>query len=167
MRKPVSLTRAAEILGVSRGTLADWIARGCPFVSRADKARGVEWQLDTAAVFKWRVDGCVKDAVASYQTEDGGTSKEEADRRRAVALAIVAEVEADQAQKSVVYVEDVGRIVEQEYSLVRQALLGMSSKTAYQCVGKDLAATKLVLDRAVDEVLSHLSASADIARKAA
>ena len=167
MSKAVSLSIAAATLGLSRNTLSGWIAKGCPVVSNADRTQGVEWKLDIAAIHKWRVEFAVKEAVAGYQTEGGGVSKDEADRRRAVAMAIVAEIEADVAQKSVVAVEDVGRIVEQEYSIVRSAILGMPSKLADRCVGKDRAGIKIVLDQGADEVLSHLSESADMAKKAA
>ena len=167
MSKPVSLKVAAATLGLSRNTLSSWIAKGCPVVSKADRDQGVEWRLDIAVIHKWRVEAAVKEAVAGYQTEGGGVSKEEADRRRAVALAIVAEVEADVAQKSVVYVGDVGRIVEQEYHIVRSAVLSMPSKLADRCVGKDRAGIKIVLDQGADEVLAHLSDPDEIARKAA
>lgn len=168
MSKALSLTATAATLGVSRNTVAGWIAKGCPVLSGADRDRGVEWRLDVGQVHAWRVDTAVREAVAGYQTVDGDKiTKDEADRRRAVAMAIVAEVEADQALGAVVYVDDVGRIVEQEYGVVRQAVLNMTSRTADRCVGKDRVAIKLVLDQAADELLSHLSNPDEMATKAA
>ena len=167
MSKPVSLKVAAATLGLSRNTLSSWIAKGCPVVSQADRDQGVEWRLDVAAIHKWRVEFAVKEAVAGYQTEGGGVSKEEADRRRAVAMAIVAEIEADLAQKSVVYVENVGRLVEGEYSVVRAAVMGMPSKLADRCVGLDRAGIRIVLEQGADDILTHLSDPDEIARKAA
>lgn len=167
MSKPVSLKVAAATLGLSRNTLSSWIAKGCPVVSSADRDQGVEWRLDVAAIHKWRVEAAVKEAVAGYQTEGGGVSKEEADRRRAVALAVLAEIEADIAQKSVVLVEDVGRLVAGEYNLVRSAILGRTSLLADRCVGKDRVGIKLVLDQGAHDVLAHLSDPDEIAGKAA
>ena len=112
MSQPLSLIATAATLGVSRNTVAGWIAKGCPVVSRADRDRGVEWRLDVGQVHAWRVDTAVREAVAGYRTVDGDKiTKDEADRRRAVAMAIVAEGEADQALGSVVDVESGGRIV--------------------------------------------------------
>ena len=130
MRKPISLTKSAEIFGVSRGTLSDWIARGCPYVGKADKARGIEWSLDTAAVHKWKVESSVKDAVAAYETEDGGISKEEADRRRAIALAIVAEVEADEALKKVMLVSDAHEMVADFCQVIKSGIGNATTKIA-------------------------------------
>lgn len=97
-----SLSRAAAILGVHRNTLSAWIEQGCPVVARADRSRGVEWQISIPAVFDWRVTRAVEDAVAGYQDEHGAVSKDEADRRRAVANAITAEIGADQMLGGVV-----------------------------------------------------------------
>lgn len=135
MSKPVSLVQAAATLGQHRNTIAGWIVKGCPVVSRADRGRGVEWQLDVAAVHQWRVDQSVKDAVAGYQTEGGGVSKDEADRRRAVALAIVAEIEADLALKSVIGRADAEAAMADFCQSLRSALSNVGAKVAGRAAG--------------------------------
>ena len=98
-----SLTQASAILGVHRNTLAKWLDQGCPAVTRADRDRGIEWELEIPAIVDWRITRAVEDALASYGGEEGMISKDEADRRRAVANAITAEVAADEALRSVVH----------------------------------------------------------------
>lgn len=102
-----SLVQAAAILGKHRNTVAGWIDRGCPVVKRADRALGIEWEISVAAVVEWLVARAVEDAVASYEDESGKITLEEANRRRAVAQAIAAEVSADQALDLVVARGDV------------------------------------------------------------
>ena len=101
-RKTVSLVQAAAVLGVHRNTLAGWVDQGCPVVKRADRARGIEWEISIPAVVDWRIEKAVADALASYHGESGRISRDEADRRRAVAQAITAEVVADEALDRVV-----------------------------------------------------------------
>ena len=101
-----SLKHAAATLGLHRNTLADWLAKGCPAVTRADRASGAEWQLSIPDIVTWRGEYLVREAVASYQTEDGHVTKEEADRRRAHAMAVIAEVEADHLLRRTVSVAD-------------------------------------------------------------
>jgi terminase small subunit / prophage DNA-packing protein len=101
-RKTVSLVQTAAVLGVHRNTLAAWVDQGCPVVKRADRARGIEWEISIPAVVDWRIQKAVADALASYHGESGRISRDEADRRRAVAQAITAEVVADEALDRVV-----------------------------------------------------------------
>ncbi|PVE22843.1 Terminase small subunit (DNA packaging protein Nu1) [Microvirga sp. KLBC 81] len=101
-RRTTSLVQAAAVLGVHRNTLSGWVDQGCPVVKRADRTRGVEWEISIQDVVDWRIQKAVADAVASLQGEVGRISREEADRRRAVAQAITAEVAADEALDRVV-----------------------------------------------------------------
>ena len=71
-------------------------------VKRADRCRGIEWEISIPAVVDWRIEKAVADALASYHGESGRISRDEADRRRAVAQAITAEVGADEALDRVV-----------------------------------------------------------------
>jgi phage terminase Nu1 subunit (DNA packaging protein) len=101
-QKTYSLVQTAAILGVHRNTLSKWIDQGAPVQSKADRSRGVEWEISIPAVIEWRITKAVEEAVSGYADESGKITREEADRRRAVAQAIVAEVEADQVLGQVV-----------------------------------------------------------------
>jgi hypothetical protein len=94
--------QAAAILGVHRNTLAKWIDQGCPVQRRADRARGLEWEIIVADVVDWRIRRAVDEATAVYKNDGGTITLELAERRRAIANAITAEIEADEAPGNVV-----------------------------------------------------------------
>jgi phage terminase Nu1 subunit (DNA packaging protein) len=54
----VVVTRSglAAILGVSLPTIDSWIHQGMPFLRRADRDKGLEWQFDTAEAIDWRLE---------------------------------------------------------------------------------------------------------------
>lgn len=110
-------------MGVTRNTLSKWLGEGCPAVTQADRDRGLEWQLEVSAIVDWRIRRAVEDALASYQDDGGNISKAEADRRRAVANAITAEVEADEALNTVV-ARDRAEAVMAAFCQVLKASLG-------------------------------------------
>ncbi|QCO03039.1 terminase small subunit [Azospirillum argentinense] len=87
-----SLSEAATILGRDRNTVSKWLGQGCPAVTKADRARGVEWSLSIPDIVGWLIDRAVGDAVQTADGEADRITKEEADRRKAVAQAIAEEV---------------------------------------------------------------------------
>ncbi|MEE7504170.1 Terminase small subunit (DNA packaging protein Nu1) [Methylobacterium mesophilicum] len=87
-------TELASLCGVSLPTVDTWVKRGCPFDERGSK--GTEWKFDTAAVIGWRIEAAVADAAAAYGDDGAGMSKDEADRRRSVALAHMAEIDLEE-----------------------------------------------------------------------
>lgn len=130
LKRTYSLTQAAAILEMHRNTLARWIDQGCPVVGGEDRARGVEKELSIAAIMQWRVDQAVAQAVAAYASSGESIDIKEAQRRRAVADAIVAEIGADEALGQVVRVSDVAETVASEYVAVRSQLTGVGAKVA-------------------------------------
>ncbi len=129
-RKTFSLVQAAAILEVHRNTLAKWLDQGCPVVARADRDRGVEWQISVADVSNWRLQTAVEDAVSGYQDESGQITKDEADRRRAVANAITAEIAADEALRHVVSRHDAEAAVAAFCQVLKTGLSNAASKVA-------------------------------------
>ncbi|MEI9914895.1 MAG: hypothetical protein WDN29_02760 [Methylovirgula sp.] len=91
---------------MSRSTVSSWISRGAPVVTRADRATKREWKLSLPDIIDWRIKTAVDDAVAGFVTEAGAISKDEADRRKAVAQARLCEVELDEKIGSVILVAD-------------------------------------------------------------
>ncbi len=103
--RTLNRTELATFHGVSQPTVDEWIRRGCPAIARGNK--GKAWKFDSAAVINWRLEEAKIDAKAGISDPSGVMSKEEADRRRAVALARSAEIEVDERLKSVALVSDV------------------------------------------------------------
>ncbi|MBP2494700.1 phage terminase Nu1 subunit (DNA packaging protein) [Methylobacterium sp. PvP062] len=122
----------AGIFGVSVNTVTSWIEKGCPYVERG--SNGVEWQFDTAAVINWRIQRAVEN-VAVNAGDDGPKDsskarREDADCRRAVANAIVAEINADEALKAVVSRHDAVADMATFCQVLRTGLSNMASKVA-------------------------------------
>ena len=51
----VNRVELAKILGVSLPTIDAYVRRGCPYVSKADREKGIPWEFNTAAVIDWRI----------------------------------------------------------------------------------------------------------------
>lgn len=122
----------AGIFGVSVNTVTSWIEKGCPYVERG--SNGVEWQFDTAAVIDWKIQRAVEN-VAMSAGDDGTRDsskarREDADCRRAVANAIVAEISADEALKAVVSRHDAVADMATFCQVLRTGLSNMASKVA-------------------------------------
>lgn len=131
-RTTYSLTQAAAILEVHRNTLAKWLDQGAPAAQRADRVRGLEWELSIADIVDWRIRKAVDDALAAYQGDGpaGLIAEAEAKRRKAVAEAIVAEIEADEALRHVVGVADVTDAVTALFARIRSLMTGLGAKIA-------------------------------------
>ena len=75
-------------------------------------------------------------------------------------LARLRKHEYEVAQKEWVRVEDVGKAVEQDYSVVRERMLAIPGKLSAKLVGLDRVAIDLVLFNEISEALSELHAPA-------
>jgi phage terminase Nu1 subunit (DNA packaging protein) len=59
-----SLQVTAELFNVHRNTIKNWISEGAPVVEHADRARGIPWLLDTAALQDWLIRRAVRAATS-------------------------------------------------------------------------------------------------------
>jgi terminase small subunit / prophage DNA-packing protein len=123
-----SLTKAAEILGVHRNSMSMWISRGCPTVPKANCTSGNEWQISIPAVFEWRLRTAFSDGCAAFQTSDE-ISKDEADRRKAVVNARLAEIGVDECLRNVVLVSDAEEMVADFCHALRSGLFEGAAKS--------------------------------------
>ncbi|WP_366656610.1 Terminase small subunit (DNA packaging protein Nu1) [Fodinicurvata sp. EGI_FJ10296] len=133
------MVNAAAILGLHRNTLAQWIKQGCPVVTEADRSQGIEWAICVADVVEWRVRTAVEDALSGYDDGADRISRDEADRRRAVAQAITAEVEADQALDQVVDRSDAEADIATFCAGLRAGLSNAAAKIASRTVTMESA----------------------------
>jgi hypothetical protein len=92
--------------------------------------RGIEWEISIPDIVNWRIQKAVADAVASLHGENGRISRDEADRRRAVAQAITAEVAADEALDRVVARADAESDLAAFCVLLKTGLSNASAKIA-------------------------------------
>jgi phage terminase Nu1 subunit (DNA packaging protein) len=153
----MSLMQCAQLLDRDRNTIQKWIRQGCPVVQAADRGRGQSWVLDLAAVVRWREEQAASVAAAGVKIDPEGMSKEEADRRRAVALAYMAELELEEERRAVVRVDQVLDVVAAEYAAVRAALESVPAKLAGRLVGQqDPNAIRAEVEDSLRHALSSL-----------
>jgi terminase small subunit / prophage DNA-packing protein len=124
-----SLIQTAALLGVNRSTISSWISRGAPVVEKADRSLKKEWKLSLPDIVNWRIETSVADATAALRT-DGQISKDEADRRKAVAQAGLAEVELDERRRSVMLVADANEMMADFCQSLKSGVDNGISKTA-------------------------------------
>jgi terminase small subunit / prophage DNA-packing protein len=157
-RGPFSLMRVAALLDVHRNTVSKWIDEGCPVIQRADRDRGIEWELALPEVVEWRISRSVQNAVAGYQGDAAQITKDEADRRRAVANAITAEISADEALGAVVARADAETDLATFCQVLKTGLSNTASKIAARAATMTSAAE---IEAMIHAELNRGYASAD------
>lgn len=167
-----SSIQAARCLGIDRNTLAKWLEAGAPFIERAEGNKPwvlsvpeiIEWKMEVekskaveAALRKVSPDGTVEGAIESI--DDGQITLDEAKRRKAVADAVIREIQLDKEAGSVIPIEDVATVVAREYSAVRETILGIGPRVAPRIAGEtDANIIAEAIREQVDESLSALQA---------
>ncbi|WP_265499566.1 terminase small subunit [Paracoccus beibuensis] len=170
--KACSASEAAKWLPLTRQTIVKYIeTHGAPCVQRADRAAGKEWLISVPDFARWLVDWessrAVAEAVKKFSptgdlddlTNPGRMDIDEAKRRKAVADAIIREIELAKVAKQVVPIEDVLEIVSREYGAVRTALFNLGPGLASDLVHEtDPAVIADIIRRAVDECMERMQA---------
>lgn len=159
------MARSSSITGqiVNRATLAGILARspatidamvraGCPQISRGE-GKG-ESEFNTAEVIKWLLARERDAARAEFDPEKAGAN--EGRRRFTVAAAELKELQLAKMRKSMVLVEDVVPIVEDELARVRSRLLAIAGRVMAAGPMDSFALEKAITDEVV-AALSELS----------
>lgn len=148
-----AMTKAelATALGVSVQTVTAWLQRGLPTVSRPGTS-GRAYSFRLSDVVAWRV------AQEAARHDTGAeTDLEEAKRRKAVAEAELAEMQAAQQAGRLLAREDVDAAVIGAFARVRARLLAIPQSVAPLVVGADLPEASEAIRRAIYGSLQELS----------
>jgi phage terminase Nu1 subunit (DNA packaging protein) len=152
--KIVSLSALASILGIHRNTLYSFIERGCPYVKKADRKRGIDWKFDSAEVVQWRLDQAIQDVSADTDT----ATEDELKRRKLAAETVLAELQTAKARGEVGSLDEFQRQVENASIEIRTRLTQMASRVAPMIIGlKNVAEVKRILRDEVDQALTALA----------
>ncbi len=147
----MSQAALAQILGVTTATVRAWTSRGCPVVEACSKGKPARY--NTAAVARWR-----EEQIALASSDNSAVDFDEARRRRMVALAVIAEVEADMKAGAVVLIDDVISGMRSELAIVRNQLLGLGSRIAPRAaVLRTPEEVKALIDAEVYQTLENLT----------
>lgn len=159
-----SASEVATLLDVNRGTVKRWIDAGAP-VAKEPAFEGDSYDLDVAEVVKWLQERAVTAAVDAGPPDDEGgpprpagyEDKEEADRRRAVALANIAEMEEEEKAGTVVPIDAVESLISEEILACRTKLENLGSTLAGRTARiTDAAQVKALADELVAEAVACL-----------
>ena len=158
----------ATIFGYSLPTVDSWVKEGCPVKSEGGK--GKAYQFDTEEVFRWllgrekrpgRQSGRPPDDEVDPETGEKKISKEEADRRKAVADALKAELAFSLSKEQVAPIDMIAKVVSDEIANARARLLAIPTKfrpEAQVCAADEEKARRLVakVDDLVRDALTEI-----------
>ncbi len=159
----VSLKELASFLDRDRNTVTKWLDHGLPFVEKADRDLGKAWSFDTAEVVRWLEKRAADTAAEKLGASglDGKTSEDEAKRRRAVAAAIITELEAAEAVKTVVRVSHVVDRISADYSEIRSRLMSLPDAISGRVETKVAQKVREIADEQVRSALKALRVDRD------
>lgn len=162
-RRTFSMFEAATIIGVTRQTLAKWVNDGCPVVTKGDRSRGIEWEINIADVITWLRQRDIEEISAKYQEKGGLTNEAGYRTRKAAADAVIAEIEAEEALRRVVDVEYVAQKLSQFLSALRTRMTGVGAKVAGRAASmKSPAQIKELIDQEIRESLRTIDGADNI-----
>lgn len=121
----VSARRWAKIAGVRPQTVEEWIAAGLP----AERAGNGPWQIRTALALRWHEDQA-RDAAARPADKDTPANMLEAELRKAVADAELAELKLARLRGEVVPIEEYGKELRRVLGRVRGRIAAVPGEYA-------------------------------------
>lgn len=151
-----ALNRAelADYTGRSLPTIDAWVRAGCPYKGRGSK--GKEWIFNSAAVLDWLEARAAARTTVGIPKGDLDPAQERARKDRA--LAEQTEMRNAERRGELVNIEEVGVVVEREFSVVRERSLSITGRLNGKLSPEQL---RWVEDE-IREALSDLSAGEDI-----
>lgn len=162
--RQVSLADLVIFLDRDRNTIVKWVDNGLPYIEKADRDLGKPWIFDSAEVVRW-LEKRAADVTAEKLGDnalDGKTSTEEAKRRRAVAEAVVSEIEAAEAIRTVVRVSHIVEKIASDYSEIRNRLISLPAAIAGRIDATVSQKVKDVADERIRIALKALRTDKDL-----
>jgi phage terminase Nu1 subunit (DNA packaging protein) len=145
----------ASAFGKSGPTIDAFVREGMPFLSRPNRGptgggRG-QWEFDSSRCIEWY-------AGRNKQGKAKSAAREDMELRSMNADAVLKEVKAAEALKSVVRVEDVLDQFSEQYGIVKSRITALPGRLAVAAAAESDPVKVLALIKAeVDEALSEIS----------
>ncbi len=150
MGKIVNQLELAELFGITRQTLRNWQAKGCPVHS--DEGRGKAKFYNTAEVYAWR-----EKFIRSSLTEDKIPERERAQIRKDNASAERAEIELEMLRKRAIPIDIVKEKIAKEYAEIRANFVAMPGDLAADLELLEAPEIEEKLSSKVSEILEALA----------
>lgn len=149
----VNRNQLAAFLGHDVNTIDGYIAKGMPFLTKADRSRGIPWTFDTADVVRWLQDQLAR----SLGVDDSKSDLMEAQKRKAFADAELAELELKRRRSELIDARVVEQAVTTSYIDCKTRLMVIPSKLAPIIAGEpDVKKCKLLLETEIHQALNEL-----------
>lgn len=146
----LSQVEMAEVLDVSTVTLRDWTRNGCPVKEAGAKGRAAKY--DTADVIKWREEQAAGSALNEDHTK---VTADEANRRKTLAEARLAELKLEEARGAVVNIEASCMALDAILAKCRARLLAIPGALAQALTNEPEPA--VIRDKVFDEISEALN----------
>lgn len=155
---------AAQALGVTAQTIRNWCDAGCPHVPGA-RGRTNPTTVHLGEVMQWRLERENRNAARG---PDGNAYNLEAAKAAEMHFrAIRREAEARRDLGSLIAVDDIAEVIEQEFQGVRSRLNSIPARLAVKISAvTDAAVARAMISDAISDALAHLSDSDGVARRA-
>lgn len=158
----------ADIFGYSLPTVDAWVKEGCPV--EATGGKGKAYEFDTTRVYRWllgrekrpgRAKEREEQTLVDPETGEVKISKEEADRRKAVADAKKSELDLANKMGLVAPIDMIAKVVGDEIANARARLLAVPTKlrpTIQVCSNGDDKTKRLMgeVEKLVHEALQEI-----------
>ncbi len=148
--KIVNQLELADLFGITRQTLRNWVVKGCPVHS--DEGKGKPKLFSTAEVFSWR-----EKFIRSSLSEDKIPERERAQIRKDNAAAEKVEIELELLRKSAVPIDLLKDMLSKEYSEIRANFVAMPGEIAAELELQEAPEIEEVLSSKVSEILEALA----------
>jgi phage terminase Nu1 subunit (DNA packaging protein) len=153
----VTREEIAFLLGVEVRTITNYVRQHKDFPSRV---RGRERDFPVRRCLEWHDDRVAADAIANFKPP-APSGLEDAERRRAIAEAELAEIKVAKARGEVVSVALVAKEIRDTFGRVRASLLAKPGEYAPRVLHLETQAdATLILRQLVDETIGELQVTA-------
>ena len=159
----MSLKQLATFLNLDRNTVMKYLDQGMPTVEKADRDRGVAWVIDSAEAVRWLEERAAKNVADRFGGDLKTVSKEDAERRDAVAKMIIREVDTAESAKMVAKISSILDLIRRDYTELRSRLTSIPDTIAGKVDSKISAKVRDIAEEQIRGALAALVADAQIA----
>ncbi|KAA1237126.1 terminase small subunit [Agrobacterium tumefaciens] len=153
----VSMQQCSVLLGYDRNTVEKWVKQeDCPYISQADRDRGIQWELDLAAVVRWLQERAVRNVVGEDGDGDGSGKMTDSKKRKEAAQAILAELEVAEELGRVVPRQAVLDRIQKDYTEIKKRLMTLPAAIAGRLDASTQRIAREVADDQVRKMLAKL-----------
>lgn len=158
----MSLKQLATFLNRDRNTVMKYLDQGLPAVEKADRDRGIAWIIDSAEAVRWLEERAAKNVADRFGGDLKTVSKEDAERRDAVAKMIIREVDAAESAKMVAKISGMLDLIRRDYAELRLRLMSIPDTLAGKVDAKISAKIRDVAEEQIRAALAALVADTEV-----